>query len=92
MTFINTNDIMFLLYLTICCICTVLFVVLVAAVYILSSARVRAALVTLSLIKTIVDLFKDIFFAAKTVRNKTKSSKTTKKNSSFIDAEFRDKD
>lgn len=91
---IYATDLMTFLFILLCCLCTFLLLVIGFILYILGSQRVRQALLAMSLIKTAVDLVKDVFGAVKTVKkNSVKKSSTTdnKFNSKVVDAEFRDK-
>ena len=89
-------DIMTIFFFLTCCLCTFLILAIAFMLYILGSARVRSALVTMSLIKTGVDLFKDFFTAFRTVKKSTSKTKTTANNATkpspvYVDVDFREK-
>ena len=86
-------DIMTTFFILTCCLCTFLILLIAFIVYIIGSARVRSALLAMSLIKTAVDLFRDFARAFKAAKNvNTKAQKNTSKPSSgYVDADFRDK-
>jgi len=89
---IYATDIMTIFFILLCCLCTFLVILLAFVFYVLGSSRVRSALFALSLIKTVIDIGKDLTGVFKTVK---KTSKKTKKNTNSIanvvDAEFREK-
>lgn len=90
-------DIITLFFVLLCCFCTFLIVLLAFVFFILGSARVRSALLAISLIKTVIDVVKDITGAAKTVKSASRKLKKTpnvteaKLPSNVLDAEFREK-
>lgn len=87
-----STDIMTFFFVLVCCLCSFLIILIAFVFYMLGSARVRSALLAMSLIKTAVDLFKDFSRAFKAAKNvNTKSKKTAKSSTEFVDAEFRDK-
>lgn len=90
-------DIITLFFVLLCCLFTFLILLLAFIFFILGSARVRSAFLAISLIKTVIDVVRDITGAAKNVKNassklrKSAKSEANKPTSTVLDAEFREK-
>lgn len=96
MDIISSNNLLLVIYLLLCCICLIGILIILFFVYLLSSAKVKTALITLGLVKTVIDLIKDIYSifikVKKTKKSNPKKYKpTTNVSKNYIDAEFRER-
>jgi hypothetical protein len=88
---IYATDIMTLFFILFCCLCSFLLLLVGFILYILGSARVRSALVALSLIKTVIEIFKDVRSVFKATKSSSRNSTKVSKKENVLDAEFREK-
>lgn len=87
---ILSSGILSVLFILICCLCSFLIALIALFVYVLGSTRVRQALLTLGLVKTVFDVLKEVFGIVRSNKKK-KSSSSANKNTSFLDVEVREK-